>query len=386
MPVVKVESRRLDHQLDLPGELKAYQNVAIHARVRGFIAKIVVDRGSIVHRGDLMITIFCPELHDQVCEAESKANSAVAIYRSSQDGIKRERANLVAEQAKVDADKLTLSRLQQAAETTGAIAQNDIDVQQKTVESDQARVASVRNEVKEAKATAAAEKSNVQAANNVVQSEKDMHNYLRITAPFDGVVTERNVHEGSIVAVDPKLKSLPLLRVQERDLLRLVVAVPESCVSDLHLNEALSFTVPAYLGRTFMGKIARLGYALDQSTRTMPVELNVWNPTNELEPGMFATVDWHVTRPYNTLFVPSSAVTSDLKGTFVNLVRDQIVRRVPVEPGQTMQDLVEVVGAIKEADTVALKATDDLKTGSRLITRVATQSEIEQACRSVGSE
>ena len=120
----------------------------------------------------------------------------------------------------------------------------------------------------------------------------------------------------------------------------------------------------------------------------MPVELNAWNPTNDLEPGMFANVHWNVTRPYNTLFVPSSAVTSDLKGTFINLVQGDTVKRVPVERGQSMQNLVEVVGAIKVGDTVALKATDDLKTGARLIARAATQSDIDKASKqqSAGGE
>jgi multidrug efflux pump subunit AcrA (membrane-fusion protein) len=108
----------------------------------------------------------------------------------------------------------------------------------------------------------------------------------------------------------------------------------------------------------------------------MPVELNAWNKSQELEPGMFATVHWDVTRPYDTLFVPSSAVTSDLKGTFVDVVRGGAVQRISVERGQPMQDLVEVVGAIKPGDMVVLKASDDLKSGTRVATRSATEKEI----------
>ncbi|MGQ7355381.1 efflux RND transporter periplasmic adaptor subunit, partial [Streptococcus suis] len=91
-------------------------------------------------------------------------------------------------------------------------------------------------------------------------------------APFDGVITERNVHQGSIVAVDANRHDEPLVRIQEKDILRLVVAVPEDCVAGLKDGQVLNFTVPAFLGKQFHGTVARLGYALDIKTRTMPVE------------------------------------------------------------------------------------------------------------------
>ena len=98
-----------------------------------------------------------------------------------------------------------------------------------------------------------------------------MQSYLTITAPFDGVITERNVHTGSIVSVDATRKGVPLVRIQEKSLLRLVVPVPEEATGGIEFGKEISFTVPAYLGKTFTGKVARLGYALDSDTRTMPV-------------------------------------------------------------------------------------------------------------------
>jgi RND family efflux transporter MFP subunit len=381
--VVRVTSGTLDHKLELPGELRAYQDVPMHAKVEGFISWIGVDRGSILKKGDKMITIYCPELLEKVREAQAKASSANATYKRSLANVDSEKSKLIEVQARLNADSLTLQRLVEAAKTPGAIAQNEVDVQSQTVQADQARVTAVKQEIEAAQAVATAELENVKAAKNIVQAEYAMRSYLTLTAPFDGVITERNVHEGSIVSVDAKRDEpgAALVRIQQRDLLRLVVAVPEGSVSGLKLGQKIPFSVPAYLGKTFYGTIARLGYALDQSTRTMPVELNAWNPTRELEPGMFATVHWHVTRPYKTLFVPFSAVTADLRSTFVNVIRNGVSQRVEVQRGLPMGQQMEIVGDVQPGELVALKASDDLKTGTKVITKEPTEQEVAQAAK-----
>lgn len=379
VPVVPVRSEMLSHKLSLPGELAAFQNVPVHAKVEGYIKSISVDRGSFVKKGQPMITIFCPELDEKVKEAQAKVSSAQSSYRQAQATSDATKSKLVEAKARADADQLTLSRLQQAAKTPGAIAQNEVDIQQKAFESDQARVESVKQEVEAAQNLVLAESHNVQAAKQVLNSVKAMTGYLIIRAPFDGVVTERNVHDGSIVAVGTGRESLPLVRVQEKDHLRLVVAVPEDSVSGTKVGQKVEFSVPAFIGRNFYGTIARPGYALDSSTRTMPVELDVPNASGELEPGMFATVHWMVSRPYQTLFAPASAVDSDLKGTFVIRVKDNVSERVDVQRGLTMGDQVELSGDLHAGDMVALMATDELKTGTHLIAKVADKDEIEKA-------
>jgi len=379
--VVSVQSKKLDRELDLPGELQAFQNVPIHAKVEGFITWIGVDRGSKVKKGDKMITISCPELIEKTKEGESRLSAAQSTYTRAESSLLAERSKLVEANARLDADTLTYQRLQQAAQTPGAIAQNEVDMQQKTVESDKARVASIDSEVKAAEAVVVAEQHNVQAAKDVLQSLMAMQSYLVIRAPFEGVITERNVHEGSIVAVDAARNDLPLVRVQQKDLLRLVVAVPEDSIAGTQLGEQLSFSVPAYLGKTFTGTIARLGFALDTKTRTMPVELNVANADGVLEPGMFANVHWQMKRPYSTLFVPSSAVNSDLKGTFVNRVNNNVSERIEVQTGQTMGNTVEVSGPLHEGDLVALTATDELKTGTKLVSKTADEKDLQGASK-----
>jgi membrane fusion protein, multidrug efflux system len=385
VPIVQIQMKKLERELDLPGELRAYQDVPIHAKVEGFISWIGVDRGSKVKRGEKMIVISCPELNEKTNEGEAKLSAAESTYRRAQSALMAENSKLVEAKARLEADDLTYQRLKEAAKTPGAIAQNEVDMQLKEVESDTARVASVGSEVKAAEAVVVSEKHNVQAAHDVLQSLKAMQSYLTVLAPFDGVITERNVHEGSIVAVDAARADLPLVRIQQKDLLRLVVAVPEDSVAGTKVGEQIEFTVPAYLGKSFQGTVARLGYALDTQTRTMPVELNVLNPTGDLEPGMFATVHWQVSRPYETLFVPSTAVSSDLKGTFVIRVHNGVSERVEVQKGQNMDNLVEITGRVQTGDWVALTATDEYKSGTRLLTKIADTRALQNASRQTSS-
>jgi membrane fusion protein, multidrug efflux system len=385
VPIVQIRLKQLERELDLPGELRAYQDVPIHAKVEGFISWIGVDRGSSVKKGNKLIVISCPELNEKTNEGEAKLSAAESTYRRAQSALMAENSKLVEAKARLEADDLTYQRLKEAAKTPGAIAQNEVDMQLKEVESDTARVASIGSEVKAAEAVVVSEKHNVQAARDVLQSLKAMQSYLTVVAPFNGVITERNVHEGSIVAVDAARSDLPLLRIQQKDLLRLVVAVPEDSVAGTKVGEQIGFTVPAYLGKSFQGTVARLGYALDTQTRTMPVELNVLNPTGALEPGMFATVHWQVSRPYETLFVPSTAVSSDLKGTFVIRVQNGVSERVEVQKGQNMGNLVEIAGPVQNGDWVTLTATDEYKSGTKLLTKIADTQELQNASRHTSS-
>ena len=384
VPVVQVQLLKLNRKLDLPGELQAFQNVPMHAKVEGFVSSIVVDRGSRVKRGQVLMTIACPELKEKEEEAQAKVSSAISAQRQSEENLQSQRSKLVEVNAKLDSDALTLTRLQQAAQTPGAVAQNDIDMQKKIVEGDRAREESLKAEVRAAQALVVSQKDNIVAANNVLEALGAMRTYLTIRAPFDGVVTERNVHQGSIVAVDSSRSSQPLVRVQQKDTLRLVVAVPEECVAGLKEGARIAFSVPAFLGKTFYGTVARLGFALDSKTRTMPVELNVENKNGDLEPGMFATVHWQNNRPYETMFVPSPAVATTLKGTFVVLVDGGKTRQVTVQKGQSMDDKVEIVGEVKPGDMIALKGTDEYKNGTAVNAKPAAAEDLEKAMKQSG--
>jgi membrane fusion protein, multidrug efflux system len=376
--VVKVKEHFLNESMTLPGELRAYQDVPIHAKVEGYISWIGVDRGSVVKKGDKMITIFCPELIERLKESEAKVSSAKASYKSSKATLDTEISKQVEFQAKLNSDNLTYERTAEAAKTPGAVAQNEVDMAFQTVAADRARVAAQKASVAAAVGVVSANSENVQASRNVYKAMQAMQSYLTIEAPFDGVITERNVHNGSIVSVDATRKGVPLVRIQQKSLLRLVVPVPEEATGGIEFGKTIPFTVPAYIGKTFNGTVARLGYALDSATRTMPVELNAWNPTGVLEPGMFATVQWPATRSYKTMFVPAAAVGTDLRGTYVIKIENGVLERLTANRGQPMGDSVEVISpGLKAGDDVALRATDEMQDGTKIVVKVADQKDIE---------
>lgn len=377
--VVKAQFSQLRNKIVVPGELLAYQDVPIHAKVEGFISWIGVDRGSWVKKGQKMMTIYCPELLEKIDEASAKLSAAQAVVTRARSTLQNEKAQLLEEQAKLDADQLTYTRLVEAARTPGAIAQNDVDIAEKTVEGDRGRVQAGNAAISAAEAVIVAEQRNVLAAQRVVDSLKAMRSYLTIEAPFDGVISSRNVHQGSIVAVDAARTASPLVRILQVSLLRLVAAIPEDAVGSLHEGDKIPFTVPAYPGRMFEGTVVRPAFAIDPSTRTMPVELNVPNVPRVLDPGMFCNVEWTVSRAYKTAFLPGSAVGTDLVGSFVNKVVDGLVKRVPVKKGDTMGDLIEIIGDVKEGDEFLLKATNELKDGSRITVELASTDQVKQA-------
>ena len=366
VPVVRIKEMQLERLLEIPGELKAFQNVEIKAKVQGYVSWIGVDRGSTVRKDAKLLAIFCPELEEHTREEDSKYSSAVSSLAKSRAALQSTKSKLLEAKARFDADTLTLSRLKETeAKMAGAIAQNDIDVQTKTVESDAARLASMQSEVDSYAAVVNADQSNVAAAANVRKGVKAMQAYLTVEAPFDGMITERNVHVGSMVGPQES-RDLCLVRIQQRKVLRLIVALPEDSVGGVKGGQHVTFKVPAFPGQVFAGIVARPAYAIDTATRTMPVELNVDNSDGHLEPGMFATVQWPVSRMVKSLFVPATAVSTDLQGTYVNLVKDGTLERVIVQKGQPMKDYVEITGSVAAGDEIALTASDEMKPGTHV--------------------
>jgi membrane fusion protein, multidrug efflux system len=339
--VAGVVSRQFTRQTLLPGELQAYQDVAIYPKVQGFVEWIEVDRGSVAKEGQLLARLIAPELTAQRREAAAKVQAA--------------HAQRLEAEAKLAADEATYKRLKAASATPGVITGNDVDVAQKTVEADRARVH--------------AGQENEAAALQAAHSFQDIESYLHITAPFDGIITERNIHKGSFVGPSGGTASLPMLRIRQISLLRLVVALPEMDVASIEPGTEVSFTVPAFLGETFKGVVQRVAHALDVKTRTMPVELDVENPSGRLAPGMYAEVAWLIRRPQPSLFVPSSAVVTTTERTFVIRIRDGEAEWVDVKRGADMGDMVEVFGNLKPGDQVTVRGTDELRAGTHVVVK-----------------
>src|SRR5579863_9054411 len=343
LDVVPVTSQKLSLTVSLPSELEPYQEVRIFPKVTGFVKWIGVDRGSRVRKGQPLATLEAPELVSQKAEARAKLQSA---------------DNRVIEaQAKMSADESTFQRLQVAARTPGVISDQELEEAQKIVEADRARVVAL--------------KSVRDAAQATLRGVEETESYLRIVAPFDGVVTKRNVHPGALVGPTggPGSQS-SMVRIEQVSHLRLVVAVPETYVAGVEEGAKVSFTVPAYPGRTFTGTVARLAQSMDVNTRTMPVEMDVWNPSWELHSGMFPEVTWPVRRPRPSLFVPQSSVGRNMEATYVVRIRDGKAEWVTAKTGATTGGLTEVFGDLHQGDEVAQRASEDLRPGTSVATPV----------------
>jgi membrane fusion protein (multidrug efflux system) len=362
----RVVSKDVDRQLKLPGELRAYQDVAIYPKVQGFVETINVDRGSVAKRGQLLIRMSAPELASRTAEAQARVSATKDQRLEMEARVRSVREQKSEAAAKLTADEGTYRRLKAASATPGVVAENDVDISRQNVEADRARVRALEENERAAQAVVQSQMENEKAAGSSARSVSDIEAYLNIQAPFDGIITERNVDKGSLAGPSSGGGGTPMLRVQQISKLRLVVAVPEADVAGVTHGDRINFTVPAYPGETFSGVIARISHTLDEKTRTMPVEVDVINDSARLAPGMFPEVVWPAKRSHPSLFLPASAIAVTTERTFVVRIRSGTVEWVDVKRGVSMGDLVEVFGDLSENDVVATRGTDELRIGAHV--------------------
>src|SRR5271165_6457348 len=342
---VAVTSKKLQTTIALPAQLTPYEQVDIYPKVTGFVETVTVDRGSRVHRGQLLVKLTAPELASQRAQAEAAVNAA--------------QSQLATAQAKLASDNGTYLHMVEAARTPGVLAENDVLVAGQTVSADKGLVD--------------AADQNVEATKEALRGISQTESYLTITAPFDGVVTTRNLHPGALIGpASGAGGAQPILQIVDDRRLRLVVPIPEAQVGDMKTGQLVSFTVPAYPGQTFKAPIERISREVDEKSRTMPVELDVKNPDGRLSPGSFTNVSWPFQRSYPTLFVPTTAVTTDQQHTFVIRVRNGKAEWVTVQTGQTVNGNIEVFGDLSAGDQVVKTASDAIHSGDSV--RVQNQA------------
>jgi RND family efflux transporter MFP subunit len=323
--VVPVKSSVMASTVALPAQLLPYESVDLFPRVAGFIQDIAVDRGSQVKRGQVLVRLNAPELTAQ---------------REQVAGVLR------AAEAKAAADRATYERLANAAKTPGVVAENDVNIARQTSAADDAQVASARESLK-----------------NVTQQEA----YLQIRAPFDGVVTARNLHPGALVGPSSGAGAAPpILQLVNVKRLRLVIPVPVADVQGMKPGQTATFTVPSLPGRKLQAPIARIAEALDNKTRTMAVELDVANPDGALTAGEFGAVQWPVKRSYPTLQVPQTAIANDQQRQFVIRVAGGVTQWVDVTTGVAGDGKIEVFGQLKPGDQVVRRGSDALQAGTKV--------------------
>ena len=333
--LVQVVSKDISQTIDLPGEFLSFQSVELHAKVRGYVEQVLVDRGSLVKRGQLLAVLSAPEMKAQISEAESKVQAAEAEKAQAE--------------AQLSAAQSTYDKLKRAAETPGAISGNEL--------------IQAEDQVKAAEAAVQAKRQAKAAMEEAVKAQRDLESYLRITAPFSGIVTDRLVHPGALVGpgADPVL-----LVIQDVARLRLVVAVPEQNVGEIVKGAQVEFHVPAFPQRLYSGTVARIAHALDEKTRTMAVELDVFNRDRSLSPGMYPSVKWPLRREKPSLLVPKTSVVTTTERTFVVRERGGRAEWINVVKGAADGDLIEVLGDLQPGEMVVRRATDEIREGATL--------------------
>ncbi len=334
LETVRVEARELTRGVRLPGELLPYQSVELRARVAGFVERIEVDRGSTVRKGQLIAVLSAPEMAAQIAEAEAKAASAESLRAEAES---RRRAA-----------ESTLARLREAARTPGAVAAHEVVLAEQAGEG---ALAAVR-----------AAESSTRAAQASVSAFRELASYLRVTAPFDGVVTERYLHPGALAGPQAE----PLVKIEQTQRLRLVVAVPEPAAGNVTPGLRIAFTVPAYKERQFSGIVTRNPRSLDARTRTLPVEADVDNAAGQLAPGMYPEVAWPARSEGAALLVPPTAIATNTERSFVVRIRNGAAEWVDVRRAGPAGDKVQVLGALAAGDEILKRGTDEVRAGTRV--------------------
>lgn len=317
-----VQSDQPLYSITLPGELKPYEQVGVYPKVKGFVKKIYVDRGSYVRRGQLLALLEAPEVGAQYAARQSATSTSYQKY-------------LFSKQAYV--------RLKEAARKNGAVATIELERAYAQYLGDSAAFASSRSE---AAATG------------------QMQKYLRITAPFSGVITGRYISEGALVGDGGNVA--PLFELAQQHTLRLVVAIPEKQAVSLAAGALATFTVVDFPGKLFSAKLARNSSALDESSRSLIAEFDVPNGGSQLKAGQYAKVTIQLQRPQPTLWVPASSVVQAQSGNFIIKREQQSARRVPVQVGITKDSIAEVFGNLQPGDTILLKGSEEVKEGIKI--------------------
>ena len=357
--VALVRRGTVANTVSIAGEFLPYQEVELHAKVAGYIRKISVDIGDRVHQGQVLAVLEVPELAAQVQGAD-------AGVRHSQDEIIHAQNEVTSAEANHAPLHAAALRLKQASEARpGLVAEQELDDAQAKDRAAEAQVDAAKSAL-----SAARQQLDVSKANHSQMSA--MSDYSRIVAPFDGVVTWRYADTGALVQAGTSNSSAqPVVKIAQVDVLRLRIPVPESLAASVHQGEDAEISVQA-TGENFTGKVARSTDALDRSTRTEQVEIDVPNQKLRLAPGMFASVILEVQKHSGALMVPIQAISRATGNSSVLVVgAENRVEAHDVHTGLEDANSVEVVSGLKEGDRVIVANLGSYQPGELVDPRVS---------------
>ncbi|MGC2462809.1 MAG: efflux RND transporter periplasmic adaptor subunit [Steroidobacteraceae bacterium] len=326
----------------LPATTLAFAQANIYARASGYIDKRNVDIGDHVKEGQLLAQITAPELDHQIAQAEATLGQTEATLRQNQANA--DLANVTWQRDKPLVDKGWVTRQQGDVDRLGLQAQQaTVGVAQSNIAAQQAQLA-------------------------VLRQQKD---YQSVVAPFDGVITQRNIDVGSLVQADATSGTF-MFTIMQSNVIRTQVYVPQDQAFGLAPGVEADIRVPEIPDRTFPGKVTRLADALSSGTRTLLTEIDVPNPDEALSPGVYCTVELHIPRKVPSLIVPSEAIIFNADGLHVAVLEDGTAHYRKVTVTRDFGTTVDVSDGVKAGDQVILNPPVDLPDGSKVQARAET--------------
>ena len=350
--VAKVGRATLSSHLTQSSELVPFQETDVYAKESGFVKTLNVDFGTHVKKDQVMAVLEIPELQLQVTQDD-------AAIRNTEQMVTHAEHELERIQATQRALHLQFDRLNGVAKSKpGLVAQQEVDDSEAKDLASQAQVEASRSSLQAAQ-------SQLQGAQAKRERDQALFDYAKITAPFDGVVTQRFANLGALMqaGTNSSTQSMPLVRISEDDRFRLVIPVPESYVRFIHVGDPVQVNVPS-LNKNFPGTVARFSVDVREDTRTMHTEVDVLNPNRILLPGLYADATITLEKKENALAVPLQAVDHNGDSTTVDVVDPENKIQIrPVVLGIQTANAAEVVSGLEEGDQVVVSDRSGLKAG-----------------------
>src|ERR1700691_2694758 len=350
--VVKVIRKNLERTLTVSSELVPFQEIDVYAKESGFVKDLNVDYGTHVQKDQVLATLEIPELQLQVKEDDAAVKNVAAQIPHAQEELNRV-------EAQQNVLQLQYNRLNSVSQAKpGLVAQQEVD-------DSQGKALALAAQVEAAKSNLQSAQSLLAAAQAKREHDQALFDYAKITAPFAGVVTQRFANLGTLMqaGTSSSTQAMPLVRLSQDDLYRLVIPVPESYVHFIHLGDPVSVNVRS-LNRTFPGKVARFSIDVREDTRTMHTEVDVLNAGRVLLPGLYAEATITLEKKGDTIAVPLQAVDQENGQATVDVVgpSGKIESRKVVLGIQTATD-AEVISGLQEGEMVVVSDRSGLKAG-----------------------
>lgn len=336
-------------EIVLPGNVAAIGETPIYARAEGYIKTRRVDIGDVVKKGDLLVEIDSPELDQQLRNAKARLEQFRASAEQVRAAIAQAKASAKLAEVNFGRSKLLVA--------DGIVAKADLD--EKTAMYD-ARQADVK--AQEANLLAAEEAISAQRAE--VARIEQLSDFKRVTAPWDGIITQRNCAVGNLITPAALAAGKDLFRLSDISKLRVFVNVPQSNVDDVRVGQSAKVRVPE-LNRVLTGAVVRNSNALENQTRTLLAEVNVTNQGRALLPGMYVQVTIETQNPKKMVLVPGDTIVTRADGIFVAVVTPaNIIEFRKIQVGRDFGTEIEAVSGLAEGDRVVVNPSDDVKSGT----------------------